>query len=48
MLLALADATHPDHQDLLEWVGEFDPEAFDAAASNKSIAEARRHYRKRR
>jgi hypothetical protein len=35
LLEALADAKHPDHDDLTEWVGgEFDPEHFDAGEAN--------------
>jgi hypothetical protein len=33
-LEAIADPEHPEHQDMLEWVGEFDPDAFDVEAMN--------------
>ena len=31
MLEALKDPQHPDHMDVLDWIEEFDPEAFDPA-----------------
>lgn len=32
LLEAISDPAHPEHEDMLEWVGgEFDPEAFDPA-----------------
>lgn len=35
MLGVVADPEHPDHEDMLEWVGEgFDPEAFDLEVTN--------------
>lgn len=38
LLDAIADRSHPDHEDLLEWVGDkFDPEAFDVALVNKRL-----------
>jgi hypothetical protein len=41
-LEAMADPNHPEHEDMLEWVGrEFDPEAFDL----DEINEALRHLR---
>ena len=40
-LQAIADAHHPDHEDMLEWNGEFDPETFDREAVN---AEFRRRF----
>ncbi|HEY5881583.1 MAG TPA: plasmid pRiA4b ORF-3 family protein [Nakamurella sp.] len=40
---SLADKTHPEHADRLEWLGldsarEFDPARFDAAAANARLA----------
>ncbi|MDA0867756.1 MAG: plasmid pRiA4b ORF-3 family protein, partial [Cyanobacteria bacterium] len=33
---------HPDHEDMLEWVGgSFDPEAFDLAAVNDRLQSMR-------
>lgn len=35
LLAAIRDPEHPDHEDLVEWVGSaFDPEAFDLDAVN--------------
>lgn len=35
LLQALKDPSHPEHEDMLEWLGdEFDPEAFDPAEIN--------------
>jgi hypothetical protein len=37
-LEALADPAHPEHDDVVEWLGEaFDPEAFDVGAANLTI-----------
>ncbi len=34
-LQAIADPEHPDHEELLDWVGEaFEPEYFDLADAN--------------
>ncbi|HVB05089.1 MAG TPA: plasmid pRiA4b ORF-3 family protein [Acidimicrobiales bacterium] len=42
MLEVLADPTHEDHEDAVEWLGdEFDPDAFDLAAINARFARAR-------
>jgi hypothetical protein len=39
---ALEDPKHPQHEELLEWIGgEFDPEAFDPEAVNKELTELR-------
>lgn len=38
LLKAIANPRHPEHAELLEWIGEeFDPEYFDAAAINKEL-----------
>ncbi len=37
-LEALRDPHHPEHADMLEWIGgSFDPEAFDAQARNRAF-----------
>lgn len=38
MLEAIEDEEHPDHEDMLEWVGgDFDPEAFDLDGVNREL-----------
>jgi hypothetical protein len=37
-LEAIADPDHPEHEDMLEWHGPFDPEAFDLGAINQELA----------
>jgi len=38
LLLALADPSHEDHDDLLEWIGgPIDPTAFDIVATNVAL-----------
>jgi Plasmid pRiA4b ORF-3-like protein len=38
-LEAIKDPQHPEHDELLEWVGEeFDPEAFDLVGLNEALA----------
>ena len=34
----LNDKTHPEHEEIAEWLGSFDPELFDINAANKSLA----------
>jgi len=34
---AIADPKHPEHEDMLEWAGEFDPEAFDLDEINERL-----------
>ena len=37
-LAAIGDSTHPEHEEMLEWIGgEFDPEAFDLAQVNQAL-----------
>ena len=40
LLEAISDAKHPEHADMLQWLGgEFDPEEFDLEQINKDLAE---------
>ncbi|MEB3309548.1 MAG: plasmid pRiA4b ORF-3 family protein [Snowella sp.] len=42
-LEAIQDSSHPEHENMLEWIGDdFDPEAFDLAEANELLA---RRYR---
>ncbi len=34
---ALTDPAHPEHEDMLEWNGSHNPEAFDSAAATKAM-----------
>jgi len=36
-LKAIQDPDHPEHEDLLQWRGEFDPEAFDLDEINTAL-----------
>ena len=45
-LEALQDPSHPDHEDLLAWRGEFDPEAFSVQAVNAALRGAGRRRRR--
>jgi hypothetical protein len=41
-LEAILDPDHPDHEEMLEWVGgSFDPEAFDLDAINRALRRIR-------
>jgi hypothetical protein len=41
-LAAVGDPNHPEHADMLEWIGgAFDPEAFDLSAVNKELGAMR-------
>ena len=41
-LEAIKDPKHPEHNDMLEWIGgEFDPEAFDLDEVNEALAHLR-------
>lgn len=47
LLEVLADPTHEEHADLLEWLGKpFDPEAFDLAETNANLQLYDRHIRR--
>lgn len=37
LLKALADPNNEEHEEMLEWVGEIDPEEFDIEAVNRSL-----------
>jgi len=37
LLESLADAEHPDHEDMVEWAGQIDPEAFDLDVVNERL-----------
>jgi hypothetical protein len=40
LLVTISDSKHPDHEDMLEWLGgEFDPEEFDLEEINEDLAE---------
>ena len=42
LLEALKDPAHPEHKEMLEWIGgELDPEAFDLEEVNKMLQELR-------
>jgi hypothetical protein len=38
LLEALADPKHADHEDMVEWAGGYDSEAFDIDAVNRTLA----------
>ncbi len=38
---AITNPKHPEHQDMLEWSGEFDPEEFDLEEVNSRLKYAR-------
>jgi hypothetical protein len=41
-LAALRDPEHPEHEDMVEWIGgEFDPEAFDLDEVNEELGASR-------
>jgi hypothetical protein len=41
-LEAIRDPDHPEHDDMLEWIGgEFDPEAFDLDEINAALGRIR-------
>jgi hypothetical protein len=49
LLEVIADPTHEEHEQLLQWVGgEYDPEGFDLAETNAKLELIDRHTRQRR
>ena len=42
---ALADPKHPEHRELREWAGDFDPQRFDFDRAAKAVAKAVRRKR---
>jgi len=43
-LEAIGDPIHPEHEEMIDWIGgSFDAERFDAAAINRQLAPRRRH-----
>lgn len=49
LVAAVADPNHPEHDDLLEWVGGgFDPEAFDLARADAAVVAYGRVQARRR
>ncbi len=48
LLATLADPKHPQHDEMLEWAGDLDPEVFDVDAAAKAVAGAVRKRRAKR
>lgn len=48
LLEKLQDPQHEEHEEALEWVGQFDPEKFDLEAVNRQLLQLRRWLGKRR
>jgi transcriptional regulator with XRE-family HTH domain len=48
LLKALANPSHPEHEDMVEWIGEHDAERFDLAAVNDCLANIARYWRSAR
>lgn len=44
---ALSDPDHPEHEDIVDWAGEFDPAAFNIAQANNLIGAICAIYRER-
>lgn len=43
LLQVIADSSHPEHEEMLQWLGHgFDPELFDASAINSALARMKR------
>ena len=36
-LEALADPRHPDHEEVAEWLGNYDPEGYDQGALKRAV-----------
>jgi hypothetical protein len=41
LLDTLADPTSPEYEDMMDWIGPIDPEAFDLKAVNKQLTQRR-------
>lgn len=41
LLAALGDPSHERHADMTDWIGTFDPEAFDLDVVNRKLARLR-------
>lgn len=46
-LEAIADPEHEEHEEMLEWIGSFDPEAFSVDHVNRKLASLQRRQVKR-
>jgi hypothetical protein len=44
MLDAVSDPDHSDHQDMRDWLGEFDPEFFDPKEANRNLKRTLKAY----
>lgn len=42
---AVADAESPDHEEIKQWLGDFDPAIFDLKSANKEIKKALKVFR---
>ncbi len=47
LLEALDDSEDDEHQEMVTWAGDFDPERFELAAVNRALGRYRRRYSKR-
>lgn len=45
---ALSDPSHKRHEEMLDWIGEFDPQAFSVESVNKRLTALRRQRKIRR
>ena len=48
LLEALGDPAHERHEELVDWIGGFDAEKFDLAATNAHLAAIAKSWRPRR